>query len=347
MRLGNPGLQSFWLQLSKSDGADPTLAAQYSSDLMRNGEPFGELGMVVQGDAAWQAQNGGPRDSQAGNLQNKNDTTDNGKPIQQVEAAAAPYSTAVVTITQDELDSIVAAAKTLWTTALGAGDPRLAVLDQVTVLAGNLPSGMLGETTGTQIVIDRSAQGWGWFVDPTPNDNSEFAIRLSSEALAASPSSPAAGRMDLLTTVVHEMGNAMGFPEDRGHDVMGMVLQAGERRVPTELRLPTVSERAPAAVSTLATTSTVLAGGILADTQRMLGHDGTDTFNVTTNGDGRSRHPFVDGALPSGKKKTTDNLNMFYTPPRPTIIHSPATKDPVAGIVDLDYGTARFVVQYD
>ena len=49
----------------------------------------------------------------------------------------------------------------------------------------------------------------------------------------------------------------------------------------------------------------------------------------------------------SGKKKSTDNLNIFYTPPRPTIIHSPATQGPVAGIVDLDYGTARFVVRYD
>jgi hypothetical protein len=108
-----------------------------------------------------------------------------------------------------------------------------------------------------------------------------------------------------------------------------------------------VSEGAPATVSTLATTSTVLAGGILADTLCVRGLEGTDTFNVTTGGDGRSRHTFVDGGLPSGKKKSTDNLNMFYTPPRPTIIHSPATKDPVAGIVDLDYGTARFVVQYD
>ena len=107
-----------------------------------------------------------------------------------------------------------------------------------------------------------------------------------------------------------------------------------------------MSEGAPATVSTLATTSTVLAGGILADTLRVRGLEGTDTFNVTTAGDGRSRHTFVDGGLPSGKKKSTDNLNMFYTP-RPTIIHSPATKDPVAGIVDLDYGTARFVVQYD
>jgi hypothetical protein len=55
----------------------------------------------------------------------------------------------------------------------------------------------------------------------------------------------------------------------------------------------------------------------------------------------------VDGGPPSGKKKSTDNLNIFYTPPRPTIVHSPATQDPVSGIVDLDYGTARFVVQYD
>ena len=38
--------------LSKSQGADPTLAAQYGSSAVRNGEPFGELGMVRQGDAA-------------------------------------------------------------------------------------------------------------------------------------------------------------------------------------------------------------------------------------------------------------------------------------------------------
>lgn len=38
--------------------------------------------------------------------------------------------------------------------------------------------------------------------------------------------------MDLLSTVLHEMGNAMGFAEDTGHDVTGMVLSAGERRLP-------------------------------------------------------------------------------------------------------------------
>jgi hypothetical protein len=38
--------------------------------------------------------------------------------------------------------------------------------------------------------------------------------------------------MDLLTTVSHEMANAMGFAEDHGQDVTGMTLQAGVRALP-------------------------------------------------------------------------------------------------------------------
>ena len=89
------------------------------------------------------------------------------------------------------------------------------------------------------------------------------------------------------------------------------------------------------------------------NTLNVLGLDGADTFNVftaatTAAGDpSPSRNLFVDGGLPTGKKKSTDNLNIFYTPPRPSIIQSAATQDPDAGIVDLDYNTARFVVQYD
>ena len=64
------------------------------------------------------------------------------------------------------------------------------------------------------------------------------------------------------------------------------------------------------------------------DTLRTLGLDGADTFNVTTAASGPSRDLFVDGGLASGKKKSTDNLNIFYTPPRPRIIHSAETQDP-------------------
>ena len=233
VRLPNPAIKTFLLQLSKSDGADPTLAAQHGGDPARNGEPFGELGMVVQGDSAWNDQTGGPRDPQAGNLQSKVDTTAWGMPIMQVAAEparATPLS--VTSLTDSQLAPIVVEAKQLWTAALGAADPRLTVLNNVDIQVGNLPDGMLGETTGNSILIDRSAAGWGWFVDPTPQDNSEFSIRLLSGALAADPASAAFGRMDLLTTVSHEMANAMGFAEDYGQDVTGMTLQAGVRALP-------------------------------------------------------------------------------------------------------------------
>jgi hypothetical protein len=83
------------------------------------------------------------------------------------------------------------------------------------------------------------------------------------------------------------------------------------------------------------------------NTLNVQGLDGADTFNVHTSATGPSRNLFIDGGTPNGKKKSTDNLNVFYTPPRPHIIQSTATQDPSAGLVDLNYGTARFVIQFD
>jgi Ca2+-binding RTX toxin-like protein len=66
-RTVQPQLPEFLYALSLSDGADPFIAQHYGSDPTRNGEPFGELGVVLQHDAAWQDQRGKPRDPQAGN----------------------------------------------------------------------------------------------------------------------------------------------------------------------------------------------------------------------------------------------------------------------------------------
>jgi hypothetical protein len=66
-RTVQPQLPEYLYLLSQSDGADPFIAQHYGSDLARNGEPFGELGVVQQQDAAWQDQRGKPRDPQAGN----------------------------------------------------------------------------------------------------------------------------------------------------------------------------------------------------------------------------------------------------------------------------------------
>ncbi len=83
-------------------------------------------------------------------------------------------------------------------------------------------------------------------------------------------------------------------------------------------------------------------------TLRVNGLDGEDVFNVLTGPlTPENRNLFVDGGQPTGKKKSTDTLNIFYTAPRPKIIQSAAQQDPDAGLADLNYGTARYVIQWD
>ncbi len=60
-----PRLMEFLYALSKAQGADPTIG---SAGDPRNGEPYGEAGIVTQKDNAWGDQTGGPRDPQAGNI---------------------------------------------------------------------------------------------------------------------------------------------------------------------------------------------------------------------------------------------------------------------------------------
>jgi Ca2+-binding RTX toxin-like protein len=223
-RMLSPAEPAFLYALSQSEGADQTLAAQYGSDPTRNGEPFGELGLVTSQDAAWGDQKGGSRDPQPGNtggakvdLQNNPGTAGN-KPIYETAPAAAPAAAAAVTglLTQAQLDPVVAQAKALWVQALGAGDSHLAVLNDVQVQVGNLPDQRLGVTLGHLVLIDSNAAGYGWFVSGTTAD------------LAHS------GRMDLLSVVAHELGNAMGFAEDAAatDKVTSPLLAVGTRHLP-------------------------------------------------------------------------------------------------------------------
>jgi hypothetical protein len=199
-----------------------------------------------------------------------------GTPQAAADAPAQPVDAAP--LTADQLATIVAAATRLWTDALGAGDPRLAILDQVTVLVGDLSDGLLGATTGTTIVIDGNAAGWGWFADATPLGNSEFAIALGNGVFAANPASPAYGHMDLLSTVLHELGNAMGFAEDAGQDVTGATLPAGVRRLPTAAGAPaTVAALAAADVPSSAA---AVATSAVANTAAMAAADVPSSASV-------------------------------------------------------------------
>jgi len=63
-----PQLMEYLYDLSASDGADPTRAADTGADPARNGEPEGELGLVKQKDFDWHGQTGAPDDPQPGNI---------------------------------------------------------------------------------------------------------------------------------------------------------------------------------------------------------------------------------------------------------------------------------------
>ena len=64
-----PRLFEFLYDLSKSQGADQTVVQQTgAASAARNGEPYGEIGLVTQKDDEWQDQTGGPRDPQPGNI---------------------------------------------------------------------------------------------------------------------------------------------------------------------------------------------------------------------------------------------------------------------------------------
>jgi hypothetical protein len=110
--------------------------------------------------------------------------------------------------------------------SLGAETSRLSDLEFVLT---DLPGATLGLAHGNTIWIDRDAAGWGWFVDPTPWDDSEFTGPGDQGERE---------RMDLLSAVMHEMGHVLGLEHD-GDGVMIESLAAGERRAEAEQELVT------------------------------------------------------------------------------------------------------------
>ena len=111
---------------------------------------------------------------------------------------------------------------------------QAAQLQGLQFLVTGLTPGMLGEYVPGVIYLDPTADGWGWFVDPTPGQDEEYAP--GAGALAALPGSGAAGHVDLLTVVMHEMGHALGLPDITAPgytDLMAEALATGMRRLPS------------------------------------------------------------------------------------------------------------------
>ena len=95
-------------------------------------------------------------------------------------------------------------------------------LGNIQIQIGNLGGNTLGITSGHTIWIDDNAAGWGWFVDPTPNDDSEFTTPGNQGEIH---------RMDLLTVLEHEIGHLLGHNHETD-GLMAETLPPGTRREP-------------------------------------------------------------------------------------------------------------------
>jgi hypothetical protein len=185
-------------------------------------------------------------------------------------------------LTQAELDSVVAAAIGQWALA-GASAAQLAALHATTFSVADLSGVTIGEETSGHITIDIDAAGHGWFVDPTPSDNSEFthAANAASTDLYTDPSNAAAGHLDLLTAVAHEMGHVLGLADSTdandANDLMFIDLVDGERRLPdaTDIAQANAISAVQADEAALPSSAQAAAG-----TPVVAGTAGNDTINA-------------------------------------------------------------------
>ncbi|MEE8543024.1 MAG: hypothetical protein V3S94_04140, partial [Gammaproteobacteria bacterium] len=138
----------------------------------------------------------------------------------------------------------------------------LAYLESIHFEIVDLPGLILANTDGETILIDRDAAGHGWFVDATPDDDNEFRRRLDNDALGATANSPAAGHIDLLTSVTHELGHVIGLDhvEGAGPDLMSASLALG-------LRLAPATDNGTADLAATATNGTSRVAASRASTQ--------------------------------------------------------------------------------
>ncbi len=136
-------------------------------------------------------------------------------------------------LTQAELDWLVEAAIQRWADA-GASDAQLAAMRATSFSIAEMSGLYLGSSSAGNVTVDSDGAGHGWFLDTTPGEDSEY--HGSGTRLAADAGGDAAGRMDLLTVLMHELGHQVGLDDDynvnQADELMYGYANRSERRLP-------------------------------------------------------------------------------------------------------------------
>ena len=136
-------------------------------------------------------------------------------------------------LSQAELDYFVEAAIQRWIDA-GATAAQVAEMRATAVSVADMSGSYLGTSDAVSIRIDSNGAGYGWFLDRTPGDDSEY--HDSGSQLSADTGGPADGTMDLLTVLMHEFGHQVGLDDTYAagdaDELMYGYANLGERRLP-------------------------------------------------------------------------------------------------------------------
>jgi uncharacterized repeat protein (TIGR01451 family) len=111
----------------------------------------------------------------------------------------------VPSLMDSELPPLVAAALYRWQTA-GISSKDLERLRAISFRVSDLAKPHLSEMVGDEVLLDRTAAGYGWFVDSNAYSDLQFDQQISSCTAIAGELSPANSRIDLLSVIIQAFG---------------------------------------------------------------------------------------------------------------------------------------------
>lgn len=252
-------------------------------------------------------------------------------PVQVQESPAAPLTT-------DELAPLIDESKNRWRDA-GLSEAEIAELDLVSYELADLEGLQLAVARDQSITLDQTAAGLGWFVDPTPGEDEEFA--------GGQATGEAQNGVDLLTALMHEQAHILGIEHDDSGEsgLLASILETGERRpataevvgAPREDTSGETHALTALAIDGLTITSEIDEGGTVSVSGRVSDDTPGATFRLIVNWDqnGSSEGPDAEFTLSGTDINDVDGLTWNAATREFSLEHVYPDDNPTATASDI------------